>query len=222
MTAFAMCLILSCQNERAKNPEQYLSRHRPGVQRIGDGVYRIGLVTVDANEKALSFDAEINMQEGLIEYLLCANWGKLHESVLVTGANPLDIQLGLLALGMKYEGGIKYQGDAAQGKGDPVCIIIEWNEDGHSRKARAEQFVFNQHQAKAMRETDWTFSGSAILEDGLAAQRYGLIVATYNDPYAVINNPLPSRSDDEILFANSDIVPPVGTPVRVIFKKAGG
>jgi hypothetical protein len=217
-----MLAAASCTNEQAIQPEEYLTSHREGVEKISEGVYRVGLVTVDANKGAVSFGARVNMEAGLIEYLICAEWGKLHESVLVTNANPLDIQLGLLALGMKYGGGLTHQGDPAQGKGDPVRIFVQWDDRGTTQEVRGERFVLNTTRETAMEEADWIFTGSVVLEEGFAAQTYGLIVATYNDPYAILNNPLPSRADDEILFVNSNAVPPVGTAVTVILEAANG
>jgi hypothetical protein len=45
----------------------------------------------------------------------------------------------------------------------------------------------------------------------------GGILTTYNDPYAVFDNPLPEGVSDEVFFPNVELLPPRGTPVRVIF-----
>jgi len=210
---------LSCTQEAKLNPGEFLREKSPGVEQVGEGLFRIGQVLVDATNMTVTFPAEVNMQEGLVEYLICARWGKLHESVLATEANPLDIQLGLLALGMTCGGGVEFQGDRTKGKGDALRIFVEWDEGGSATKVRAEELVFDRKRDKPMKRSNWIFTGSVIIEGHFMAQFDGLIAATYNDPCAIINSPLPSRYDDEILFANSAVAPPAGTSVTVILER---
>ena len=212
-------LVLSCGQEAKFETGDFLTENRPGVEKVGEGLFRIGQVLVNAGEMTVTFPAEVNMQDGLVEYLICARRGKLHESVLATEANPLDIQLGLLALGMTYGGGIEFQGDRAKGKGDALRIFVEWNDSGSVKRVRAEELVLDRKRDRPMKESNWIFTGSVFIEGNFMAQFDGLIAATYNDPYAIINSPLPSRYDDEILYANSAVVPRPGTSVTVILER---
>ena len=71
-------------------------KSEPHLERLADGRWRVGLVTVDKEAGTLAFPAEVNMAQGLLEYLLVRQGGKTHESLLRTTADPYDIQLACL------------------------------------------------------------------------------------------------------------------------------
>jgi len=194
----------------------------PRAEKIDEGIYRIGKVTLNRNEGNLQFPAKVNMKEGLVEYLAVSRNGKLHESVLVVEAQPLDIQLGLLLLGLNYGGGLEYQGDKKAPKGDKVEIWVKWKENRKERKVRGEDLIYNQLTRKSMTYTHWVFTGSQIIEKEFMAQIEGSIVATYRDPFAILNNPLECGVDDTILYANSEMLPAAGTSVVVLIRPAEG
>ena len=180
----------------------------------------IGKITVDLQNHRISFPARVNMKEGLVEYLLCTRWGKLHESVLATDIHPTNLQTALLLIGLKPGGGLSYQGDTAQPKGDKVIIWVEWWEEGKQKRYRGEKLVWNKKEEKPLPEMEWVFTGSVHHEKwGFMAERTGVIIATYRDPIAIINNPLPSGTDDTILFSNKKILPSPGKEVKVIIER---
>jgi len=53
----------------------------PVIKKISKGIFRIGNITINKPEGFVSINGEINMDEGLVEYLACSPRGKLHESV---------------------------------------------------------------------------------------------------------------------------------------------
>ena len=75
---------------------------QPNVVDLGEGRYRIGLVTFDQATREISFPAEINMAEGLLEYAIVHETGKIHESLLHTKTKPLHVNLALKLL--RYQG----------------------------------------------------------------------------------------------------------------------
>ncbi len=188
----------------------------PRAEKIGEEIYRIGKVILDRKEGSLHFPAKVNMKEGLVEYLAVARNGKLHESVLVVEAQPLDIQLGLILLGLNYGGGLGYQGDERMPMGDKVEIWVKWKENRRERKVRGEDLIYNQATKKSMARTHWVFTGSKIIEKEFIAQTGGSIIATYRDPFAILNNPLECGTDDTILCANSEILSAVATEVTIV------
>ena len=44
------------------------------------------------------------------------------------------------------------------------------------------------------------------------------IAATYHDPFAILDHPLPTGADDTLYYANKEVVPPKGTPVTFVVK----
>ena len=46
------------------------------------------------------------------------------------------------------------------------------------------------------------------------------LVAVYNDPAAILNNPLPTGGDDTAYMVNTERLPPVDTEVEIIVRAA--
>ena len=60
----------------------------PAIKKISKGIFSLGNITVNKLEGFVSLNGEVNMDEGLVEYLACGSSGKLHESVLKLDVNP--------------------------------------------------------------------------------------------------------------------------------------
>jgi hypothetical protein len=180
---------------------------------VWDGqVARLGGVTVDPQTRTLTASGWVNQVSGPIELLACGPGGKTHESVFVLDVNPVDLQAGLLLLGLKPG-----KPPAGLGTGRPegtgLEIRVEWNDSTGSRSERAESFVYNTEAGRVLPETPWIFTGS-VMEDGeFKALAEESLIVTYWDPWAIVNIPLACGSNDEILFVNEKLVPAVRTPV---------
>ncbi|MGA1863828.1 MAG: YdjY domain-containing protein [bacterium] len=195
---------------------------KSSIQQIGPDKYEIGNVILDKNKREIFISGSINMQNGLVEYLAChEEVGKLHESVLKMDAKPSDIQVALLLLGFKNDNNLKYQGDPTIPEGDSLDIFAEWElPDKNKKRVRAEELVFDKQNNKTMQRTHWVFTGSQIVDGQYMADTDGSIIATFRDPFAIINNPLPSGADDTIYFSNDKLLPPKDTQVQLIIKAA--
>jgi hypothetical protein len=187
----------------------------PDAEKIGEDLYRVGKLTVDLKSKTARCAGKINMRQGTVEYLAVAPKGKLHESVLQVDVRPLHLQVGLILLGLEPGGGLRYQGDAQSPKGSPVDVWVSWERNGRRAKVRAEDLIWDVVKKRPMDRSAFVFSGSSVDADGFVADRELSLIATYRDPAAILNNALPSGSDDSIYKANQRIAPPVGTPVTV-------
>lgn len=190
------------------------------IKKTGDGIYLIGKVTIDQNNREIRFPGLLNMRDGEIEYLLCADGGKLHESVLYTDASPTHIQTGLLLLGLTCKNNLSCQGDIRVPKGDRVDIYVEWTEKDKKIRKRAEELINSlvEEKFKPMEMTSWAFSGSKMVEKKFAAEITKSIIATYRDPYAIINNVLEGGCIHSFYFVNKDAVPALETPVEIIIQ----
>ena len=73
----------------------------PPLVEVAPGVFQIGLVRLDKNQRSVQFPAVLNQDHGLIEYLLVTTRGKTHESLLKTEAEPFHIHVAMLLLGAK-------------------------------------------------------------------------------------------------------------------------
>ena len=209
--AVALCCALSLP----AHPQERAPGIPPEAEKIGDDRYRIGKATVDLKSKSVTCAGKINMRRGTVEYLAVAPRGKVHESVLSLDVRPLHLQVGLILLGLEPRGGLRYQGDTQVPKGAPVDIWVSWQRGGRTVKARAEELVWDVVKKRPMDPKAWVFSGSRVTEAGFVADEELSLVATYRDPAAIINNALPTGSDDSIYKVNERLAPPLDTPVTV-------
>ena len=203
----------------AQAPSQ-ATEEKPPIKKLAENIYQIGNIIVDGEKKEISFDGWVNMSEGMVELLACAPGGKTHESVLVFDVEPFHFQIALLLVGLECGGGLKYQGDPATPKGDPVDIFVRWTDpvDSKDVSVRGEDLVFDIQKKRAMKRTHWVFAGSRVIDGVFVAQADKSLVTTYHDPNTILDNPLPTGADDTVYQVNSAVVPPVGTKVKVMVK----
>lgn len=215
-----LSLLLFASPLRCESDNASTDNYPDSLLRVIDShTLKVGNVTIDKETRSVSFPGWINMQSGLVEYLIVTRQGKRHESVLVADIRPLHLQVALLLLGLESGGNLEAQGDSAMPSGDSVTIQVSWvTKSGKAETHAATDLIYNSVSSKPMEPTVWIFTGSTVWEKGLVADTEGSIVATYSDPAALINNPLPGRFDDTILGINSEIVPKLGTEVTIIIK----
>ncbi len=174
-------------------------------------------VRVDAAARTVSATGWVNQVSGPIELLACGPGGKTHESVFVLEVNPVDLQAGLLLLGLKPGKPLPMLG-VGPPTGPGLELWVDWEADGSNFSKRAERFVTRVDTREVLPEILWVFSGS-VTEDGqFKALVEESLVATYWDPWPIANISLPCGSNDEALIVNTSAVPVLHTPIEFRFK----
>lgn len=192
----------------------------PPLKKIAPGEFEIGGVHLLKNEGKVIFPATVNMDKGLLEYLIVGEAGKVHESLLRTKIEPYSLQIALLLLGLEGTASpLAEQGDPRAPEGDPVTLWISFKQGASTKTIPIEEWVLNQESGKTLMPMTWVFTGSVIAEGIFMAQVEKSIVAVFRDPVAMIDNPLPGGASDEMWFVNEKAVLPVGTEVSVIIRK---
>ena len=193
------------------------------LKQIDAGVFEIGNVRLDKNQRTIRFPAVVNMDQGAVEYLLVNQSGKVHESVFRTEAEPYHIHLATLLVGAKESihpsAGIATNAPVLAG--DKVSLSASWKTSGGESHCRGEDLIFNTQTKSPMSRGNWVYNGSRIVEGTFLAQRDGSLVSIISDQDALINNPRPGRENDEIWQVNTNAVPPVGTAVQITIKLEG-
>ncbi len=178
----------------------------------------LGRVMIDPARRALIATGFVNQVAGTIELLACGPGGKTHESIFVLYADAPDIHAGLLLLGLKHGPPMPGLGEAPP-QGDPVIIDVEWrNEQGRRQTARAETFIYDYQTRRAVRHGAWIFNGSKIENGYYLARAEESLIATYWDPWAIINLQSIAGSDDDRLLVDQRTVPPLHTPIRLVIR----
>ena len=182
-------------------------------------------IQVDKAKATVSFPAEINMAQGMLEYLIVANTGKTHESLLSTKILPQDIQVAMLLLGIppaltvsaEPPGQITsdYLKTAPELKGEKINLFVAWHDAKGDHRARAEDMIWNKQKNAPMSPGQWIYNGSEMYGGKFLAQVDGSVAALVRDSAALVNNPRPGNDNDQIWQVYSQVTPPAGTAVTV-------
>jgi len=182
----------------------------PALEKLPDGSVRIGLVTVEAKTKTISFPAAVNQREGLIEYALVTKAGKVHESLLSTEVSPTHLHLAALLLNW-----------SAEGAPVRISVEVEWETNGPKRRELLEDLISLVQDSRFGRSgmplvnTGWTYTGSFVLPEAFAAEKEGSLITLIGDPVALIGNPRPDQVDDRAHVPHARRLPSLGLPVIV-------
>lgn len=178
-------------------------RERLAVQQVGTDGLRIGPVDVAVAERTVSFPAEVNLREGVVEYAVVHRTGKLHESIFRTGARPEEIHLACLLLG-------------ATNAAEAVAVEVTWDRNGPPARHALDELV--QVNGRAMTAGAWHYAGSAFDAAGFQAARDGSILAVIRDGGALVENPRAEAMDDNAHTVTSNLLLRVGSPVRIALR----
>ena len=191
----------------------------PPVRQIGPGLFQVGDVRFDRQQRTIHFPAAVNLLEGNIEYVVVNTAGKTHESLLRTDVQPLHVQLAFLLLGAKGIGTNELSADPfVDLPGEKVQVELSWVSAGKTNRAPAEEFIQNRRSASPASRGSWVYTGSRLREDGFAAQLDGSIVSLITDPDALINNPRRGREDDDNWLVRTNGLPPLHSPIEVAIR----
>lgn len=175
-----MVLALGLYISVSANDKANVERDKPAAKKVGENLYRIGAVTVDAKLRAVAFPAKVNQLVGLIEYAIVTETGKVHESFLSTKVKPSNIHAGLLLLGVKMPA--------------KVYAEVSWQVDGKWKRKLIHECVA-QYPLEAASELDdkvtedsfdlkskeWKWTGSRSRNGNLTADESGSILSLQPD-----------------------------------------
>jgi hypothetical protein len=181
---------------------------------------RVGTVQVDASQRMVVATGMVNQVEGAIELFACGTRGKTHESVLVLDLYPVDLHAALVLLGLSNGPPAAAMGEGPP-RGDALDIWIAWEEAGRPRVERAERWIAYRAGGRPLGNTAWVFTGSTFEDGRYKALVEESLIATYWDPWAIVNIGSDVGADDERLIVDERAVPPLGTPVDVFFVARG-
>jgi len=207
------------------------SSKEPLFKEIRPGIFQFGDVKINRRQRTVSFSVGVNLTNGAMEYFLVSAWGKVHESIFRTDAQPYRIHAAMLLLGAEGMGTnaedtlavpslIVSHPSSVRLPGDPVTLEIRWKLDRKEIRKRAEELVYNTKTKSILRKGNWVYNGSFLEDGSFLAQREGSIVSLVTDPEALINNTGPGHDDDTIWTPNTKSLPPADVPVEFIIKLA--
>jgi hypothetical protein len=163
-----------------------------------------------------------------MEYFLVTTYGKTHESILKTAAEPFHLHLAMLLLGAEGSGKADFPGAPTNGvpgpiihpskeaiPGDKVSIAVKWKTAEGERRFSAEELVFNNDSQAVMAHGAWVYNGSLMVHSKFLAQMDGSLISLVTDPVALINNTGAGHDNDMIWIPNTNNLPPADVPLEV-------
>lgn len=192
-----------------------------GAQRL-DPVYPIWL---DMKEGAVLVDGQIALREGMLEMFACTRNTKEHESIVSANTKAKIVHAGLLRLGAESGHPVQFRPKYVPPSGTEIEVLVRWiDEKGKQREARAQDWIKDVKTGKPM-TYPFVFAGSGFWTNpDTGAQHYqaegGDFVCVSNFSTAMLDIPVQSsQSNDELEFqAFTEKIPPLGAPVRLVFK----
>jgi len=190
------------------------------IRQVAPGLFQIGNVRLDQAKRTITFPAFVNLREGPIEYVLVAEYGKIHESLLRTEVSPYSIQLALLLLDTTpAPTNATPAGQKSKGRsGARIEIEISWKVKKSTRRQRVGNFVLDRAATSTVGKGQWYFAGSRFREDGFAAQLDGSIITVIDDDDAIIGSRARNRDDDDNWLARGEGLPASDAPVEVVLR----
>ncbi len=189
------------------------------LKQVSPGVFEIGKVRFDQKQRLVHLPVVLNLNEGIVEYLLVNSGGKTYESLLRTDAEPYHVHLAMLLLGALGAGTNSFPADLTKPPpGDKVILQLSWKKGSREQRQPVEALIHNRRTHTAMSSGEWIYNGSQIFEGTFIAQRDGSIISLIIDPDALINNAQPGREDHQNWLVNKSGLPPLNSPMQLTIK----
>ncbi len=182
-------------------------------------------VWIDKKEKAVLVDGQICLREGMLEMFACTRNTKEHEAIVSADTKAYLVHAGLLALGAEVGHPVQFQPVFKPPEGTEIEVLVRWkDEHGKEQTARAQDWIKDLKTKKEM-TYPFVFAGSGFWTDPDNGKKFyqaegGDFVCVSNFGTAMLDIPMKSsQSNDELEFeALTEKIPPLGTPVRLVFK----
>ena len=215
--------------EPQQAPEAAAEPVKPSVRKLDGTRYQIGGVIFDQKTREIRFPTQVNLTEGLLEYLIVHQNGKVHEALLSTEISPTHLNLAFTLLHYSPSkelyplpnetGGTSnnFPEVPAEVKATArVTIDVEWTAEGKVRRVPVNEWIQHSVTSAAMPAGPWVFGGSDFHEGKFVAETTGDIAAIFLSMAALINYPGDDNADDTAWAPFPKRIPPEGTNVTVI------
>ena len=242
LTLWATAMMVATAEPAAPAPKDAA---KPGYEVTATEIKLPG-VTINRAAREVRIDAEVCLQAGLLEYVVCRPDTFEHEAIFTTKANPEFVHAALLLCGLKPTPQLRgmsaiWAEKAMKQKQSRVKIEVEWKQEGVLKRVNLTSLLRDRQESaydtatatedKKKKETQvqdaWIFAGSFLhmnKETGkkfYAANSSGILVGIWPDPSTVIQYGAesgdPYKDKHLGLEIHEERVPKVGTKVKLVF-----
>jgi len=217
----------------AAAPEQEApeSKEKPSMVKLEDGRMKFGDIIFDPKTRQVRVPCSLNMNEGLLEFAVVHENGKIHESLLITKCNPLHINVVMKLLryvaseelyAIEREPGVltgKFpEVPEATKKAARVDLKMEWQQDGKTQTVNLADCIMHAETTKPMSQGPWVYGGSMVYQGSFLAEQTGDIASIFVSRGSLILYPGQQNDNDEVWLANTKRLPAQGSNVTFIIQ----
>jgi len=192
---------------------------------------KFGEIIFDPKTRQVRIPCTLNMSEGLLEFAVVHENGKIHESLLITKCSPTDINVVMKLLryvpseelyAIEKEPGI-LSGEypvvpEATKKAARVDLKVEWKKDGKTESLTLADCIEQAQTTKGMGQEPWIYGGSMIYEGAFLAEQTGDVASIFVSRGSLLLYPGQDNFNDDVWMVNSKRVPPQGTIVDFVIQ----
>ncbi len=204
---------------------------KPVIKEINADELQIGKIHLNKKTREISFDAGLNMNEGLLEYVLVMTKGKVHESLFLTDISPINLNIALKLLRYQESQELFEIMDAdfnltgkypdvpeAQRQASRIDIHVSWKEGGAQKTFAMNKLIYHIVTETTMQPGPWLNTGSYMHEGKYKAEVAGDLIAIYTSQPAMLNYPGKDRSNDDVWIPNKKLLPKLESVVTITLK----
>lgn len=181
---------------------------------------------VQGSTRRVIVKSTVCLREGHLEGLLCRNRLKAHEYVLSAELDAIKLHAALIAAGAQPGSPVKFEPKYSPASGSIIKITLQYEKDGKLVRMPGQQWIRSGKNGEKVPDLDWVFAGSMFIEPEEKGQpriylaNQGDLICVCNMEDAMLDLPIrsPTNPDDRIFTAYSERIPPLDTPVEVIFE----
>jgi hypothetical protein len=202
-------------------------------------------IHLDVDHGVCAIRATVDIREDLLEYLLVNPRGAAHESAFVTDVVPSQLNVALLALGLKPGRNATWElrdpaptpeemraGQSAYAvkppQGDGLYLYAAWKSGGETYLYRVEDLLLDRATGQTMRRHAWVYLGSRLVhpregdaKEAFAADLEGNLVniALFEQGNTLLTAGLAECLQQTIWMTNFWLVPPRESQVEIVFSR---
>jgi len=189
---------------------------------VGKNVF----LEIQGGTRRVVINAYVCLRQGQLEQLMCRRQTKEHEAILAADMDALMIHKALLVTGAEAGSPVKFQPKFEAPRGTSIKVTLQYERAGKAITVPARKWVRDGKTRKELAH-DWVFAGSILLPDPLDktqppfyAANSGDVICVSNFDTALLDLPINSPKDwaERAFEANTEAIPPLETPVRVILE----
>ncbi len=210
-----------------------------GIMFLSNFAWTDGHIQIVEKEQKIILKGEISKAlgqyddtlKGAVEYIACGPTGKVYESIITTEASAKDVYEAIEKLGIEPGTPPDYddeKGGHVPPTGTKFLLSVEWEKDGKTVSVRAEELIYNFKADKPLPPVAWIYSGSRVIpdldsddEDAMIPHAFmsnHIVALKQTDGSALFQNPLPESVEENLYKKNDDIMPELGTPIRLVIE----